>query len=47
VKGVEFYLVDLMRVLKLLGIESIDTVPEWAKPILQFVVHCEGLSIIK
>ncbi len=27
VKGVEFYLVDLMRVLKQLGIELIDTVP--------------------
>lgn len=33
--------------LKGLGVESIDTVPEWAKPVLQFVVRNEGLSIIK
>ena len=38
VKGVEFYLVELVKVLKNMGIDTFDVVPEWAKPILQFIV---------
>ena len=47
VKGVEFYLIELIKLLKVLGIDNFDIVPEWAKPILQFVVDHEGLTIIK
>ena len=47
VGGVEFYLVQLLKLFKVVGVEVFDIVPEWAKPILQFVVQNEGLSIIK
>lgn len=30
-KGVEFYIVDLIKVLGLYGIRKFDIVPEWAK----------------
>lgn len=30
-KGVEFYIVDLIKILNLIGITKFDIVPEWAK----------------
>ena len=39
VVGVEHYLVQLLKLMKVLGIDGFDIVPEWAKPILQFVVQ--------
>jgi hypothetical protein len=36
-----------MKLFKNLGIENYDIVPEWAKPIIQYVLTNEGLSIIK
>lgn len=38
---------QLLKLLKVLGIDAFDIVPEWAKPILQFIIHEEGLSVIK
>lgn len=46
-KGVEFYLIELMKLLKAMGVEHYDIVPEWAKPILHYVLEHEGLGIIK
>lgn len=43
----EFYLIELIKLFKNLGIENFDIVPEWAKPIIQYVLFNEGLSIIK
>lgn len=30
-KGVEFYIVDLIKILNIYGIRKFDIVPEWAK----------------
>jgi len=40
-------LVQLLKLFKMVGVEVFDIVPEWCKPILQFVVQHEGISIIK
>lgn len=42
-KGVEFYLIELVKQLKEVGVEHFDVIPEWSKPILQYVVKEEGL----
>ena len=43
----DFYLGELMKVLHAMGVRKFDIIPEWAKPMIKFVLEMEGISVLK
>ena len=47
IKGVEFYTVEIVRILYSLGIEEYNAVPCWAKEIIPYIIKHYGKTITK
>ena len=46
-KGVEFYVVDLIKIFNIYGVKKFDIVPEWAKDIITYIIESQGIGILK